>query len=249
MMTKRLRKPRSHPPKPQVFSDHLQELRSRILWWVGFLIIGTIIGYLLHSHILTFLIQPLNQPIFYTSPAGGFDFTLKLSLFFGFLFALPVMVYQTIRFVEPALPKQFPHLLLTILLASGLLLILGMGFAYFVSLPAALYFLNKFTTDEVRALISTTEYFSFVTRYLLGFGLLFQLPLIMFAMNTVQPIPMRSLMQYQRWVFLLSFVAAGILTPTPDLFNQALMALPLILLYQVTIGLLWVVNRGKNNKA
>jgi sec-independent protein translocase protein TatC len=215
------------------------------LWYIGFLIIGSVIGYFLHSRILELLIKPLNQPIFYTSPAGGFDFTLKLSLFFGFLFALPVLVYQTIRFIEPALPKKFPHLLLTVLSASGLLLIIGMSFAYFVSLPAALYFLSKFTTEEVRSLISTNEYFSFITRYLLGFGLLFQLPLIMFAINTVQPIPIKTLMNQQRWVILGSFIIAGLLTPTPDLFNQFLMAGPLILLYQITVVMLWLVNRAK----
>lgn len=237
---------KTQTPKSQRFSDHLHELRSRITWCVVFLIIGTVIGYLIHDKTLAILVQPLNQPIFFASPAGGFDFTLKLSLFFGFLFALPITIYHSIRFIEPALPKRLPGVMLKVLLSSSFLLILGMAFAYFVSLPAALYFLSQFTTDSVRSLISTTEYFSFVTRYLLGFGLLFQLPLILLTVNALQSISIKSLMKHQRWVILAAFVVSAILTPTPDLFNQLIMAIPIILLYQATIVLIWLVNVKKN---
>lgn len=226
----------------KTFGEHLAELRFRFLSTVGFLVVGTIVGYLVHDILLDILVRPLDQTLFYSSPAGGFDFVLKLSFLFGFVVTVPVIVYHVLRFVEPVMPKQSPQKLLGMLVASCALLIAGMLFAYFVSLPAALYFLNAFTTDEIQALISTTEYFSFVTRYLLGFGILFQLPLIMLVINSVQRLSMRQLMSVQKWVFLASFIVAAILTPTPDLFNQMIMAVPLILLYQVSIGLVWVVN-------
>lgn len=226
----------------KTFGEHLAELRLRFLFSIGFLVVGTVVGYLLHQHILAILIRPLDQTLFYSSPAGGFDFVLKLSFLFGFVVSVPVIVYQVLRFIEPVLPAQSPKKMAAMLLASCALLIVGMLFAYFVSLPAALYFLNAFTTDEIQALISTTEYFSFVTRYLLGFGILFQLPLIMLVINSVQRLSMRKLMSVQKWVFLASFIVAAILTPTPDLFNQLIMAVPLILLYQVSIGLVWAVN-------
>lgn len=234
---------RSRLPDTQALSDHLEELRSRVLWCVFALLVGTVIGYLLHDPILTILIKPLGQPIFYTSPAGGFDFVLKISLFFGFLLSLPIFVYHIVRFIEPALPRKFPNLILTTLAASSILLIIGMGFAYFVSLPAALYFLNKFSTDKIQSIISTAEYFSFVTKYLLGFGIIFQLPLIMLTANSLQKMPTQSLFKLERWVIVISFLIAAILTPTSDILNQLIMALPLILLYQVTIILLWIVNR------
>lgn len=228
---------------PKVFSDHLAELRSRGLSCIGFLILGTIIGYFVHGYILDILIKPLNQPVFYSSPAGGFDFVLKMSFLFGFVVSVPIFIYHVIRFVQPIMPEQSPKKLVAMLLASCVLLAIGMAFAYFVSLPAALYFLNAFTTDNVQALISTKEYFDFVTRYLLGFGILFQLPLIMLIINSVQKITTKRLMSYQKWVFLVSFIVAAILTPTPDFFNQLIMAVPLILLYQLTIGLLYLVNK------
>ena len=229
--------------EPQLFSEHLRELRSRLLSSVLFLVLGTIFGYTIHMHILEFLIKPLNQPVFYSSPAGGFDFVLKLSFLFGFTVSIPVGVYHTLKFAEPVLPEQSPRKILLVLLGSCALLVAGVCFAYFVSLPAALYFLGSFTSEGVQALISADEYFSFVTRYLMGFGLLFQLPLILLVINSIQEIPTTKLMQYQKWVLLLSFIIAALLTPTPDILNQLLMAVPLIVLYQLTIALLWLVNR------
>lgn len=241
---------RHDPPKRQAFSEHLQELRSRVLLSLIALLIGSICGYMLHSTILTLLITPLGQPVFYSSPSGGFDFVVKISLFFGFVVSLPIFVSNGLRFIAPILPQQSTRFLLVLFAASCTLLIMGMLFAYFVSLPAALYFLSSFTPERIHALISTDEYLSFVIRYLLGFGLLFQLPLIMLTVNSIKRISFKTLMGFQKWVVLLSFLAAAILTPTPDVFNQLLMALPLIALYQITIGVLVIVNRrGSSNTA
>lgn len=205
------------------------------------------IGYFFHQDILDVLIQPLDQPIFYTSPSGGFEFVLQISLFFGFLLSLPVFVHQTIRFIEPALPKKFPHSVGVVLLSSIFLMSLGVCFAYFVSLPAALYFLNKFATDQIQSLISTREYFTFLTRYLVGFGLIFQLPLIMIAVNAVHQMDIRTLLAKEKYIILASFIFAAILTPTPDVFNQLVMAVPIILLYQISILLVWWINRTKSS--
>lgn len=228
--------------KLQPFSEHLSELRSRLLSSVVLFIIGTIVGYLLHERILALLVAPLGQPVFYSSPAGGFDFLIKLSFLFGLAISIPVLVFHTLRFIEPALPTQSPRKMLLVLVSSCLLLIAGVLFAYFVSLPAALYFLGSFTSEGVQALISASDYFAFVTRYLLGFGLLFQLPLVLLVINSVQRIPIGRLLGLEKWVVLLSFVVAAVLTPTPDIFNQLLMALPLIVLYQITVVLVWLVN-------
>lgn len=233
------------PAQRQAFSEHLQELRSRLLSIGIALLMGTVIGYLLHSILLEFLLQPLNQPVFYSAPAGGLDFILKISLFFGFVVALPVVVYNLLRFIAPVLPQQSPRLLTLLFLASCILLIIGMSFAYWVTLPAALHFLSAFTSAHVQALITTDAYLSFAIRYLFGFGLLFQLPLIMLTINAVHPISVRTLMKFQRWVIVASFVLAAFITPTPDVFNQLLMALPIILLYQLTIILIALINRNR----
>lgn len=227
------------------FADHLTEIRNRLLLCVGVFLIGSIVGYVLHEQTLALLVRPLGQTLYYASPSGGFDFVIKISLFFGFLIALPVFLHQLIKFLEPALPKKIPHLVEIVFLVSSVLMLIGIVFAYFVSLPAALYFLNTFSSQEVRALISAADYLSFITRYLLGFGLIFQLPLFMVGYNAISPLNLKKLMQYQRYVIAASFLFAAILTPTPDFFNQASMALPLIILYQISLVIIWYINRKK----
>lgn len=232
-------------PERKTFSTHLSEFRFRLLIVIAFLLTGTVIGYFLHESILFFLLKPINQPLYYSSPAGGLDFTLKISFFFGCLVSIPVLVYQLLRFIQPAFPHKLQCLMPRILLISCLLVLCGMSFAYFVSLPASLYFLNKFSTSQIQSLISTTEYFSFITRYIFGFGLLFQLPLALIVVNSVKKISPSVLMRYQRWVILSSFIAAAILTPTPDLFNQLIMAVPLILLYEISVLVILFLNQKK----
>lgn len=228
----------------KLFSSHLLELRSRFFWCIFVLVVGSIVGYLLQDKILKLLLSPLNQPLYYTSPAGGFNFTIELSLFFGFVVCLPFFVFQVLRFVEPAIPSKTRFSVVSLLLSTCFLMLLGMLFAYFVSLPAALHFLNEFSSSDVKSLISTSEYFSFVTRYLLGFGLLFQLPLVMVFINKIHRLEFKKLMNLQKWVILIAFIVAAILTPTPDFVNQTIMALPIILLYQLSVLLVWFINRS-----
>lgn len=243
MNPKKTRKTKSKKHK-LTFGQHLQELRDRILISFSFFVLGSILGYIIHPKITDFLIKPLNQPVFYTSPAGGFNFTLQISLFFGFLVSTPIFVFHIIRFIEPTLPQKYPKIILTTLIFSTILLLLGISFAYFVSLPAALYFLNKFSTSQIQSLISTDEYFTFVTRYLIGFGLIFQLPLVMLMINIIHKISIKSMLHQEKWLILGSAIFAGILTPTPDILNQLIMAFPIILLYQLSIVLILIANKA-----
>lgn len=243
MKTKKLqRRVKRQKRLKNTFIAHFQELRMRIIWSVILLVIGSVVGYSLRVPILSLLLAPLNQPLYYTSPAGGFSFTFSLSLFFGFVVFLPFFIFQILAFIAPAIPVKAKFSALTTLLLSCLLMVLGMFFAYFVSLPAALHFLSKFGSGEVSSLISTSEYFSFVARYLIGFGILFQLPLIMVFINKIIRLELKKLFGFGKWVILISFIIAAILTPTPDVVNQVVMAVPIILLYLVSILIIWVVN-------
>lgn len=163
----------------------------------------------------------------------------------GALTSIPFFLYQILKFVEPAMP-DFPKKILFILIAdSFLLMVLGIGFAYFISLPASLSFLGGFGQDNIKPIITTQEYFSFVSQYTIGFGILFQLPLAMLLLNHVSPLSRKQLLQSQRYVIVVSFIAAAIITPTPDPLNQFLMALPIIILFYVSILLVEYVNKGK----
>jgi sec-independent protein translocase protein TatC len=225
------------------FTDHLSELRARFFHYLVFLCLGIGIGYIVHPHIISLLTKPLGQPLFYASVTGGFDFVFQISFFFGFLFSVPSLLYEVYRFVEPALPSRSSRKILPYLLASIVLLCMGIVFAYVVSLPATLYFLGSFAKGNIKTLISTTEYFAFISSYLVGFGLAFQLPLVLLFLDSVYPLPMQTLLRQQRFVIVGSFILAAVLTPTPDIVNQAIFAIPLILLYQCSLLAIWIRHR------
>lgn len=229
-------------------AQHLQELRSRLTWSIITLMVGGIFGYTQRERIINFLVQPLDQQLYYSSPTGGFDFLIKVCLFFGFLVAVPILVFNLLKFIAPALPSRVTYKTTKILILSTLLALAGASFAYYVSLPAALHFLNNFSEGPVTSLISANEYFNFVMVYMAGFAALFQMPLILSFVNKITPLSPAKLMKKQRVVILASFIIAAILTPTPDPINQTLMAAPIIVLYQSSIGVIWHTNRRAHKK-
>ena len=229
----------------QVLLDHLLELRHRLFWVVLTLLVGSSVGYYLHQRITDFLLMPLEggQPLVYTNPGGGFEFLIKIVLFFGFLVTIPVLIYNILKFIEPALFKQTFRYTVSLIFGSIVLLLGGAAFAFYVSMPAALHFLTQFSTEQVQQLLSTAEYLSFVMIYVAGFGLLFQIPLVMMFINKMIPLQPRKLTQHQRFVIVFSFIVAALLTPTADPLNQFLMAGPMIVLYQLGVVLVWFSNR------
>ena len=184
----------------KTISEHVGELRSRALYCCVALLAGGIVGYKFQDQIIAWLIKPLGETLFYTSPAGGFDFLIKICLFFGFLLAIPVIMYNIIRFVSPAVPQHIIIKTSKIIVYSISLAIMGAGFAYFVSLPAALHFLNNFSTSQIKSLISAQEYFNFVMIYIAGFALLFQMPLLIAFINKVTPLKPMMLMKKHYYI-------------------------------------------------
>lgn len=230
--------------KPQPFITHVRELRTRLLWSVGAVLLGASVGFLLKEQILILIQRPLGQTLFYSSPTGGLDFLVKVCLLFGLVLALPVCVYNLLKFLEPAIAKRSKHMATKSLVASLILAAGGVAFAYLVSLPAALNFLTKFGLPGVESLISANEYLSFVMTYLVGFALIFQLPLLLLVINTVTPLSPRGLLKSGRLVVAGSFIVAAVLTPTPDPVNQSIMALPVVLLYLFSVLFIWLKNRA-----
>ncbi len=220
------------------FAEHLAELKTRLVYSALSIGVGAGLGYFMRDSIIKFLTLPLHESLYYTSPTGGFDLVFKISFLFGTLVSFPIVVYQVLKFIEPAIPQNFNGMLEKFLVGSWVLLLMGLATAYYLSLPSALRLLSEFSTDQVKALISTKDYMSFVLAYMGGFGLLFQLPIIMLLIHKITPLKPKKLIKYLRYVVLISFIVAAILTPTGDPINQTIMAMPIILLYTITIGII-----------
>jgi sec-independent protein translocase protein TatC len=224
-------------------SQHLQELKNRFLVWFIFFVIASLVGYLLYTPLLNWLMLPLKEPLYYTSPVGALQAVFGVSILFGFIVSIPVLLYQILKFLEPTIgTKPLKHILGFVLI-SFLLTILGIATAYYLVLPATFKFLANFAGSELKALISTHDYFSFLTKYLLGFAILFQLPLIVFIIGKFVKLQAKTLLKYLRHVIVISFIIAAILTPTPDPINQTIMAAPIIILYLVSIATLAISNK------
>lgn len=226
------------------FAEHIRELRRRVMWSLLFVAIGAGAGYALHDTLLGILQRPLHDTLYYTNPTGAFSFVIKICTVFGLLVALPVMLYQGFAFFEPLITARTRRMLVLYVAISVLLAGAGIGFAYFVSLPAALHFLVNFGGEDIESLITANEYFNFVLAYIVGFAALFQLPLIISFINRVTPLTPSKLLGGTRYVILGSFIVAAIITPTPDPVNQLLMAGPVIILYFASALVVVIKNRS-----
>lgn len=185
-----------------------------------------------------------KQQFIYTTPGGGFDFAFRLCLYTGIALSIPVIVYQLLYYLRPLVKKNTMRFIKWASVWSGTLAAVGLAFGYFVGLPAGLHFLLQgFSTTQIKALISIQSYLSFVMVYLLGSALLFQIPLILLFANRIKPLRPKALLAQQRWVILVAFVLGAIISPSPDIRNQAILSGPIILMYDASIVMIWVINR------
>lgn len=228
------------------FIQHVHELRKRLLITVVCVGVSAGIGWALFDHIIAILSKPFQQTLFYSAPTGELSFTIKVCLTFGLVVASPMVFYQLLRFIQPALNKLLRKQIIFFCCLSTVLAIGGAAFAYFVSLPLTLQFLlNMNSTGTIEPLISVDEYFNFVLAYIAGFALLFQIPIFVLIINKITPLTPTGLFKSFRYVVLFSFIASAIITPTPDPINQTIMAVPVIVLYFISALMLIAVQAAR----
>lgn len=230
----------------QTFHDHILELRRRLLLVILAIGISGVIAYIVRVQVIRYLQRPLGATLFYTSPAGSFNFVMELSMIIGVFVALPIFIYQLIRFIEPALPIRIKRLsMLKIIGSSFGLALIGIAFAYLYMIPLSLHFFSGFSTAQIKPLINASEYLSYVISNLLIFALIFQIPLLVLFINWIKPIKPSKILHYQRHVIVGAFGLAVILPFTYDPMSQFIVAVPIILLYYTAVILLWATNRRK----
>ncbi len=227
--------------------DHVRELQGRLFAVVIVFVVISAAAYPFFDKIVNFILAPLgnDHELVYLTPGGAFSFIIQACMYVGFIGALPAIIYNIYRFIMPVMKKNTLNKALVFTVASLLLAIGGMAFAYYVSLPAALYFLTNFDLYHINPMLTIDSYFSFVMTYMLAGALLFQIPLIMLMINGATPLHPKKLMKFQDKIILGSFIVAAIISPTPDALNQTLLASPMVVMYQAGIVLVWLRNRKK----
>ena len=202
-------------------------------------------AYFVQQSIVNILLRPAHgQHFIYTSPGGGISFLFKVCTDVGLILSLPVLVYEVLGFLTPLLDHHAKRFIVQAATVSALLGTLGIAFGYFLGLPLALHFLShQFTTSQITPLLTISEYMTFVTVYLFGSALLFQIPLVLIIINRIRPQKPQKLLKLERYVIVAAFVVAMIMAPTVNIIDQLLIAGPIIVVYQVGIVLIWQKNR------
>jgi len=161
----------------------------------------------------------------------------------GVLLSSPVIFWQFWAFVAPGLYQHEKRVVVPFSLLSSVCFLGGAAFGYYVVFPPAFRFLMGYTTDFLSALPTVTEYFSLCLRLLIAFGVVFEMPVFMVLLAKLGIVDRPFLSRNRKYAFLLSFIIAAILTPTPDVVNQLLMAVPLVVLYEVSIIAVWLFGK------
>jgi len=228
--------------------DHLIELRNRLLWIVGALIIGTLLSMFFVTPILNFIIAPLSVLGAMPTAIGPTDTItvfFKVSFTMGAIFAMPVIVYQIIRFVAPGLYPHEKRNLLLILPGFMALFAIGAAFAYFMLLPTAVAFLQSFLGDIIKQEWTIDRYISFVTRIVFWIGVAFEMPLVVAFLARAGIVSGPKLLGFWRQAIVIIAVIAAAITPTVDPVNMSLVMAPLIVLYAISVALAYALYKER----
>lgn len=220
------------------FMEHLGELRTRIVRSLVALLVGLGIALPFSERLTDFLARPvtkLGYKLVFTAPAEAFWVQMKVALITGLFIASPAILYQVWAFIAPGLHAHERKYAAPFVIVGSLMFILGGAFALLVVTPYAIAFLLSYARDTLQPMITLENHVGFILKFTLAFGLVFELPLILTVLSRMGVVTPTMLARNRKYAILGAFIAAAILTPTPDAFNQALMAGPLILLYEVGI--------------
>lgn len=226
---------------------HLSELRKRLSISLVAILVMFLVCFSFWQPILGWMIAPLKavlpegSNVIFTGVQEPFFTAMKVAFFAGFILSLPVIFWQFWLFVAPGLYDNEKKLVIPFVLAATMMFAMGASFCYYVVVPLAFGFLIAFGSALFTALPSIGEYVGFFTKFLVGFGLSFEMPVVIFFFAKLGLVDDKGLKDFFRYAIVIIFTMAGILTP-PDILSQFLMAVPLLLLYGISIIVAKIVN-------
>ncbi|MDM7925301.1 MAG: twin-arginine translocase subunit TatC [bacterium] len=232
------------------FLEHLEELRWRILKSLAAVVVAAGTAFPLSGRILDILTLPndrLPDParLIFLKPAGMLMLRMEIAVVAGLTAALPVVLYQLWQFIAPGLLPRERRLFPPLLFSTIFCFALGAAFAYGVMIPAILPFLYGMGTDSIEAVINVNEYASFLMRLILLTGLVFELPVAAFFLARIGLVTPALLRRIRKYSIVSIFVLSAVVTPTPDPLNQILLAVPLLILYEISIVVAAVAYRRR----
>jgi sec-independent protein translocase protein TatC len=238
------------------FLDHLEELRWRIIWSLGSLVVGVMLAFYVvyRFDLLTWMQGPIlpflhGHKLVYTHPGDGFSILLQASIIVGILLALPVILYQVWIFLSPALHRHEKRVAVPVILGAVFLFVCGAALAWYLVLPMTLRFLFNLGDKAFDQMITVSEYFGFVTSMVLAMGAAFELPIAILLLTAFGLATPQFLAKFRRHAIVGSYLAAALITPGDLFVTSIALMVPLYMLYELSIGLSYVVYRRKQRAA
>lgn len=243
------------------FWEHLQELRVRLIRMVLAFLVGAAVAWWFKADLLVLLTQPFvdgwpddqaKPSLHFSDPAGLFVSYVKIAMLGGFVLSLPVLLYQLWAFIAPGLYAKEKRFAVPFVLLSCVLFFGGAYFGWKVVFPVAFQYLLTYadlplnSVLEVRPTVMIESYLAFVTRALIAFGAVFEIPVVVFFLSIAGVITHQHLIRFARYFVVIAFILSAVITP-PDPLSQLLLAAPLVGLYCLSIGIAWLV--GLRRKA
>jgi sec-independent protein translocase protein TatC len=254
--------PAEEPGGAMTFFEHLSELRKRIIYSLYAIGIGAFIGIYLSKYLIYWINKPmlkaladahLDPKLIYTHPAGYLNLVITVGVYLGIVLASPIVLYQIWLFVAPALYKHERGAITGFMFSTVFLFLAGIAFGYFITLPYVLHFLVSpgplfMLQRDVTPMISVNEYFDLILLILLGIGLMFELPVLIFFLSLFGIVTPKFLWNNSKYAILVISVIAAIVTPTPDAMTMLIFMAPMIALYFLGIVVSAVVTRRRHRR-
>lgn len=214
--------------------DHLQEFRKRLIICLVVVAIAALACYNYVDDIIALLSGPAGK-LYFMNPSEVFFTYMEIALYAGILFTLPVLLYEVWAFVAPALWPEERRAVLVILPTAVILFYVGLVFAYYLVIPAAVTFFMGFATQTLQPMFSLESYLSFILALTLPFGFIFELPLIVVFLAKIGLVTGDFLKGKRKILIVIAFIFAAVVSPTTDIFTQTMIAVPLIVLYEISL--------------
>ena len=232
------------------FLEHLEELRVRLIHSIAALAVGFAVCWGFREPIFHFLTEPLRRAypgvkFIFTGPSEALILYMKMAFFVGIFVAAPYVLYQVWAFIAPGLYSHEKAYAVPFIVAGTFFFLAGASFGHFFLFPLTFRFMVGFGGPGMKFLPKVGEYYTFYSWFLLGLGLVFQLPVVIFVVARIGLVTPRFLLRNFKYAILIAFTVSAIITPTPDVVTQSLLALPMLGLYLLGVGVAWLFGRPR----